>query len=138
MVHGSPSSHALSMRSQWNSRILTAFLEDFPNYRFLINHGKGVDEEAHRNDEWNQYLIPLSVSSGYFTREFWTVVYRKYGLRSCKIPHVLAQTRRDGRIPSRFKRCQRKYITDEARTELNLVREALRNRVAVWKRLRPW
>lgn len=114
-------------------------VEDFPNYNLLRFNGTGVDEAAHRNDEWSQYIIPLSTSSGFFTTYFWTILYAKYGVRVFRIPHVLKQKKSFHSPPSKPALIQSQYaVVEETKTELETLRGTFSNREALWRKLRPW
>lgn len=135
---GHPSPSVASVTQPWNQRLLIYTMEDFPNYRLLVHNGMGVDEAAHRNQIWSQYPIPLCVSSGFFTTDFWNVNYQKYKTKALKIPQVLKQTRQNKKKPSRLRPCRPQFHTKETRAELETLRDEVKNREAVWRNLRPW
>lgn len=113
-------------------------MEDFPNYRLLIVNNYGVNQAAHQNDEWSQYLIPLSTSSGFFTMHFWNVIYSKYSLPALRIPRLLKQTRTFRKPSLKLIMSKLEFSNEETKDELQTLRQTVRSREALWKNLRPW
>lgn len=112
-------------------------VEDFPNYKLLLANGHGVDEAAHRDDEWFQYLIPLSTSSSFFTIDFWTIMFPKYSVRALRIPQIVRQ-KWSNKLRGRLVRCGLRFAQQETEEELKILGDLVRNREALWTNLRPW
>lgn len=114
-------------------------MEDHPNYRYMKNVGHGADPEIHSDEEWAQYIVPFSFTSGLFTSEFWEHRYSTYGLQAFQVPQALQQKRKYRRatlgIP---KRCTQRYVTDEIREEIEQFRAVTKTWQPNRDRLRPW
>lgn len=139
-MHGYPGARTASSMPQWNARYLVVVMEDYPNYLYMINHGYGANEEAHRNDIWANYFVPLSYSSGVLTADFWSGRYGALGLRALMIPKVLRQDR--GFIKTSWtdlKRCSRRtYVGQDIESELDQFRAVTETWKTSWAHLRPW
>lgn len=127
-----------TLRQEFNQRLLVCTVEDFPNPKLLLWNAQGVNQAAHKDEEWSQYLIPLSTSSGFFTKNFWDVIYSKYSLPALKIPRTLKQTRTYAKVPQKLKLCKLEFSNKETKADLQTLRDTIRDREALWKNLRPW
>jgi hypothetical protein len=129
-----------TLRQQWNARVLVAVMEEFPNYKYMRQHGRGVNQADHKDQTWSQYLVPLCTSSGYFSAEFWKGRYETYGLQALRIPQILRQKRSNGKYSlGALEACEPKSCLKENRDELMQVRAECCNIQRTWARLRqPW
>lgn len=126
-----------TLRQQWNQRLIMCAVEDFPNYKLLLANGHGVDEAAHRDDTWFHYLVPLSTSSSFFTINFWTVMFPKYSVRAFRIPQI-ARMKWSNKLRGKLVRCGLRFAQQETEEELKIFGDLVRNREALWTKLRPW
>lgn len=139
-MHGYPGARMASLRQQWNARFLVVIMEEYPNYKFMITHGYGANEEEHRDDIWPTYFVPLAFTSGVLTADFWNVRYGAHGLRALMIPQALRQDRGYRKIDtwSGLKRCKLRYVGEDIKPELDQLRAVTRTWETSWKSLRPW
>lgn len=138
-MHGYPGVRTPNVWPQWNARFLIVVMEDWPNYLYMINH-YGANEEAHKNDIWANYFVPLSYSSGVLTADFWGRRYGALGLRALMIPKVLRQDRgfTKGSWTAPMICSRRTYVGQDIESELDQFRAVSETWKTSWAQLRPW
>lgn len=69
---------------------------------------------------------------------FWDVIYSKFSLPALRIPRALKQTRTNAKGPKKINMCKLEFFNKETKAELETFRNTVKNREALWKKIRPW